>query len=273
MRVDQTGDFGFFLHNEATRNRIADSYLPAGKDELKTPAKGKPQQSREPSLPKNPMKIPDPVSGTDPVFPPMPTPSLISQTQPPMPGEVPAGLAPGINGKPPMPMLPSMPKMPTMPKPPSRNSAPPSPGLKSPLSPKAPKPVSSPSLKSPSQTKPPPLGKPPSSGKSPSAPSAPSMSMRASMDYLNTTADDDSSWGGHPMLSDPNWGSGDGSSHEGQPYGVQAPDLGIGEPSNPAPGVVSGPRTADASWGGHPMLDDNWASRKGYLFHRLSLKK
>lgn len=76
----------------------------------------------------------------------------------------------------------------------------------------------------------------------------------------------------------PDWGSGDGSSHESQPYGIPEPGAGIGNPTNsPAP-LVAGPRVADGpNWqGGNPDAFDadplHSLSRRGYMFRRLSLK-
>jgi hypothetical protein len=91
-------------------------------------------------------------------------------------------------------------------------------------------------------------------------------SMGASMDYLSD------------LGNGPDWGSGNGMSHEGEPFNVPPEGMGQGSPGGagmlptPAP---PGPRTADEGWSGHPMLDDpQWtANRQAGTFHRLRISR
>jgi hypothetical protein len=113
--------------------------------------------------------------------------------------------------------------------------------------------------------------------------SAPDWGSGAGQNHLS---DEPDSWGGHPQLDDPEWTA---------RREVAGSFRRLGNPSNPPPPLVAGPRVADDSsgegWGGHPMLDNNWSNaagddqfsagpgmphqaptaRHGYMFRRLSL--
>jgi hypothetical protein len=225
-------------------------------------------------------------------------------------GKPPMGMMPGMPGMPgmPPPMTPGMAPPPSLRSPlaPKRNNAPPSPGLKPPPklpSVKAPEPVShSPATKPPhQQTKP--QTKSPSSPSRPSKPSSspsPAMSVRAMHEYLNSTGDENPGAmpSGPPMMPqspppmppspapmqqqglpsvgdfEPDWGSGTGS---GNHVSDEGPNWG----SHPYMdgGDFNSAHQADdggADWGNHPMLSDpDWSSahRKGFIFHRLSLRR